>query len=388
MSHHTIGDKKSKIMEMLPRVGTRRAASFGGVPALKRAFASQSVAFQGPRVQGGLLRTTITQNVSRFDTLIVNAGPSGAEEGNGSVFSEALSSSPVVDLKIGEDAAAFDINEQNKSSWVLFFGLLTGVLALIYVLWIDPNSGAGSSFTGLAESIAPTSEIAILEILFIFGVVHSGLAYLRPYGDEVIGARAYRVVFALVSLPLAIAAVVFFINHRYDGTALWNIRGIPGVHEAVWALSFISFYFLYPSTFNILEVAAVDEPKLHLWESGIIRITRHPQAFGQLIWCIAHTAWIGSSFMLATSVGLMAHHAFACWHGDFRLKRKYGDTFEELKERTSIIPFAAILDGRQKLPDQYWKEFVRLPYLFLVPFCVGAYVCHPLMQQASYWLGW
>ena len=126
---------------------------------------------------------------------------------------------------------------------------------------------------------------------------------------------------------------------------------MSGVHEAVWILSFISFIFLYPSTFNLLEVrhtlqsggfavrnlrmcfkpptawmwalyvqrhstgglgqqhqhrclgplplfcwskvccvwrkcynlnsaqvAAVDEPKLHLWDTGVIRITRHPQA--------------------------------------------------------------------------------------------------------------
>ena len=291
-------------------------------------------------------------------------------------------------LDYGEDSAYFSLSSQSSVSWVLFVGLLSGVLGLLYVVWIDPSPGLGSSFTGIIESLAPTSEVAILDILFVCGVIHSGLAYLRPYGEELMGARAYRVMFALISLPLAVAAVVFFINHRYDGTALWNIRGLPGVHEAVWFSSFVSFYFLYPSTFNILEVAAVDEPKLHLWESGIIRITRHPQAFGQLIWCIAHTAWIGSSFMVATSVGLMIHHAFACWHGDFRLKRKYGDAFESVKERTSIIPFAAILDGRQKIPNDYWKEFVRLPYVFLAPFCVGAYLCHPLMQQASYWLGW
>lgn len=42
---------------------------------------------------------------------------------------------------------------------------------------------------------------------------------------------------------------------RYDGTALWDIRGVTGVHEAVWILNFISFFFLYPSTFNILEVS-------------------------------------------------------------------------------------------------------------------------------------
>lgn len=67
------------------------------------------------------------------------------------------------------------------------------------------------------------------------------------------GARAYRVLFAAVSLPLAVVAVVFFINHRYDGVPLWNLRGSPGVHGAVWAANFVSFFFLYPSTFNLLE---------------------------------------------------------------------------------------------------------------------------------------
>ena len=36
-----------------------------------------------------------------------------------------------------------------------------------------------------------------------------------------------------------------------------------GVHEFVWIISFISFLFLYPSTFNLLEIAAVEMPKLH-----------------------------------------------------------------------------------------------------------------------------
>ncbi|KAH6812756.1 15-cis-zeta-carotene isomerase [Perilla frutescens var. frutescens] len=28
---------------------------------------------------------------------------------------------------------------------------------------------------------------------------------------------------------------------------------------------------------QLQEIAAVDEPKMHLWETGIMRITRHPQ---------------------------------------------------------------------------------------------------------------
>ena len=34
------------------------------------------------------------------------------------------------------------------------------------------------------------------------------------------GPRAYRVIFAAISLPLAVLAVVYFINHRYDGMGL------------------------------------------------------------------------------------------------------------------------------------------------------------------------
>ena len=62
--------------------------------------------------------------------------------------------------------------------------------------------------------------------------------------------------FASLSLPLALLAVVYFINHRYDGTPLWNVRGQPYVHELVYALNFVSFFFLYPSTFNLLEVGS------------------------------------------------------------------------------------------------------------------------------------
>ena len=95
---------------------------------------------------------------------------------------DPVASGSGVVLSIGEDAAAFDLGSQKAKSWVLFFGLLTSVLGGIYALWIDPSIGIGSKFIESFENAASSSEVAMLEILFVFAVVHSGLAFLRPYG--------------------------------------------------------------------------------------------------------------------------------------------------------------------------------------------------------------
>ena len=230
------------------------------------------------------------------------------------------------------------------------------------------------------ENWLTTSHWVMLGLLIGFAIAHSGLAALRPWGEKMIGARLYRVGFALVSLPLAVILIVYFFNHRYDGLQLWQVQGQTGIFTTVWLLSAISFLFLYPATFNLLEVAAIEKPQVHLYETGIIRITRHPQMVGQVIWCIAHTLWIGTSFTLLTSLGLVAHHLFAVWHGDRRLTSRYGNAFTEAKQRTSVIPFLAILQGRQTVKLQ---EFLRPAYLGVAIFTYGLWLAHPWLVQLT-----
>jgi uncharacterized membrane protein len=224
------------------------------------------------------------------------------------------------------------------------------------------------------------SHLVMFGLLLGFAIAHSGLAALRSQGEKLVGARLYRIFFALVSIPFAVVLIGYFIQHRYDGLQLWNFQGVPGIETAVWLLSAISFVFLYPATFNLLEVAAVQKPQVHLYETGIIRITRHPQMVGQVIWCVAHTLWLGTSFTIVTSLGLILHHLFAVWHGDRRLQARYGQSFETLKSRTSVIPFLAILQGRQTLKLQ---EFLRPAYLGVLAFVLLFWFAHPLMIRAA-----
>lgn len=224
------------------------------------------------------------------------------------------------------------------------------------------------------------SHFIMVGLLLIFAIAHSGLAGLRMWGESKIGARLYRVLFALVSIPLATILIIYFFNHRYEGLVLWQIQDMKGIKEIVWILSFISFIFLYPATFNLLEIAAVAKPQVHLYETGIIRISRHPQMVGQVIWCIAHTLWLGTTFTLVTSLGLITHHIFAVWHGDHRLTKRYGEAFTKVKERTSVLPFVAIIDGRQKLD---LKEFLRPSYVGVTGFVLLFWWLHPWLMTAT-----
>ncbi|WP_025782131.1 NnrU family protein [Candidatus Synechococcus spongiarum] len=199
----------------------------------------------------------------------------------------------------------------------------------------------------------------MLLLLLGFAIIHSGGAALRLWGEQRLGNRLWRLIFVGASLPMAVLLVAYFLTHRYDGLRLWNLQGAPGLATAVWGLTALSFLFLYPATFHLLEIPALLKPRMRLYATGILRISRHPQMVGQLLWCFTHTLWLGTSFALVTSLGLMAHHLFAVWHGDRRLQQRFGKAFEEMRRTTSVIPFQAVLDGRQKL---VLSEFLRPAY--------------------------
>lgn len=291
------------------------------------------------------------------------------------ILNGILEAQPSLGQSDFEDAAYFSLSKETVVSWMIFGAAVSVVLASLYVLWIRSDTGYCDDFLAIFEQLDP--HLATLALGLIFSVAHSGLAALRPRAETIVGPRAWRVFFALVSLPLAYAWIIFFVVHRYDGVVLW--KAPSDWHAALWLVNFVSFFFLYPSTFNLKEVAAVDKPELHIWGTGVARITRHPQAFGQTLWSLAHGVLIGTSVTAVTMAMLVGHHAFSVWHGDRRLEAKYGDRFRQLERSTSVIPFAAIVDGRQQLPSDYWREWIRGPYAIVAIGTLAAYIAHPFM---------
>ena len=226
---------------------------------------------------------------------------------------------------------------------------------------------------------AHKTSIVVFILIIIFAIIHSGGAALRNKAELLMGPRLWRLVFVLLSLPSAIILIGYFLTHRYDGIRLWNLQGNSFVFYVVWALTAISFIFLYPATYNLLEIPSVQKPKVRIYSTGIMRVTRHPQAIGQIIWCIAHSLWIGTSFTLVTSIGLICHHLFAIWHGDKRLEFKFGEDFYKFRESTSVIPFLAIIDGRQVFK---FKEYFKLSQLGILIAIIVIWTSHKYINIA------
>lgn len=49
-------------------------------------------------------------------------------------------------------------------------------------MWIAPGSGLANNFLEQLQNISTDSTGLMLAIFAVFALVHSGLAYLRPYG--------------------------------------------------------------------------------------------------------------------------------------------------------------------------------------------------------------
>jgi zeta-carotene isomerase len=55
---------------------------------------------------------------------------------------------------------------------------------------------------------------------------------------------------------------------------------------------------------------------------------------------------------------------------------------------TSVVPFAAIVSGKQKLPVNFLSEFLRPSYVAILVGSITAYYLHPFMQAGAALTHW
>ena len=112
---------------------------------------------------------------------------------------------------------------------------------------------------------------------------------------------------------------------------------------------------------------------------GVLRITRHPFLWGVGLWSAGHLLVNGDliSFILFGAMGLLAIGGAASI--DAKRRRTHGDAWAAFEARSSFIPFAAILSGRQSLrPGEF-----ALPLLAGLAVYAALLLAHPMIAGVS-----
>ena len=180
----------------------------------------------------------------------------------------------------------------------------------------------------------------------------------------IIGEGPYMGLFSLASLAALVWMIVAFGAARTDpaNITLWAL--MPQARHAVMGLVLIAFLFMIPglltnSPTRVQGGSVVDKPNAI---SGMTRITRHPFLWGIVIWAGAHLIANGRVADLILFGSLLILGLFGPPTIDTKRMRALGDKYAAFKAQTSNIPFAAIVQGRQKLKlgEIWWRLVVAV----------------------------
>lgn len=199
----------------------------------------------------------------------------------------------------------------------------------------------------------PTLIIALLSALFV--ATHIGMATARPRAWMVsrFGENLFVTIYSAVASVQFGLLLAYYAAHRFDGAAGLSLGATPSIRWVLIAVIAVGITLMggslvsYPdSPFGVLG-HNFREPY------GIERITRH--------------AFFAGTFMLVTAHALLASHlngtivfsslailaVAGARHQDTKLLRRGGEAYRHYLETTSMVPFAAIVSGRQRIA---WEE--------------------------------
>jgi uncharacterized membrane protein len=188
---------------------------------------------------------------------------------------------------------------------------------------------------------------SLLLAALVFVVMHLGVAgtRLRDRAVAAHGEKAYRGAFSLASAIVLLWLIVAYGRAPYLPT--W---GMPAAWAPVMVVLMLPAMLLAviglatPS-----PTAAGQERRLAEPPRGILRVTRHPFLTGVALWALLHLVGNGDLASLAFFGCLAVVAVLGTTSIDAKRRRLMGEAaWLPFAMRTSIIPFAAIVAGRNR----------------------------------------
>jgi len=182
---------------------------------------------------------------------------------------------------------------------------------------------------------------------FIF--IHIGVAgtKLRDAIVGAIGEKAFQAVFSLVSLGL-----IWLTVQGYNAAPYQDVWGHQEwARHLLWLLMLPAVLLMIIGLTTPNPTSAGQDGKLAEDEpaKGIVRITRHPFLTAVILWGVSHLIINGdlASIILFGAMTLTA--ALGTTSIDKKRQRKDPDNWQRFAAVTSIMPFGAIMAGRNSL---------------------------------------
>ncbi len=204
--------------------------------------------------------------------------------------------------------------------------------------------------------------------------VHVGIAgtRVRDLVAARIGDMPFRVLFSLAS----IAAIVFLVH-------AWSVSPAEPLWFAPDWLRWILVVAMLPAF--LLFVASVSQPNPTMIgppgatatpPRGMTRVTRHPMLWSFAIWSAVHVVGNGDSASIVFFGAFLITALAGMPSIDAKLARRDPATWQALSAATSIVPFAAIVAGRNRFVP---REFGWLTPLLAVIAWAAMLLLHPVL---------
>lgn len=199
------------------------------------------------------------------------------------------------------------------------------------------------------------STLIVALLCAVFVATHIGLASagVRAWMIGRLGESRWVWAYLIVAAVLFSLIVTYYAGHQFDGPPGPCLGAVPAMRWGLIAVS-VAGITLMGSTFARYFNSPYAVFAHNFREPyGIERITRHPLFVGIVMFGIAH-ALLSSHLngaIVFSSLAILA--AAGARHQDAKLLRRGGEAYQRFLETTSVIPFGAIIAGRQRI---VWRE--------------------------------
>lgn len=203
--------------------------------------------------------------------------------------------------------------------------------------------------------------------------IHLGISGtgVRDVAVARLGENGFRAAFSLLSV-VAIVLLVMAWRNSY-ALVYWLT---PEWLRWLLAALMLPAFMLFVGSVSVPNPTLVGPNRPAAAPRGMIRVTRHPMLWSFAIWAAVHIIGTGDSASIKFFGAFLITALAGMPSIDAKYARRDPATWAALSAATSIVPFAAIIQGRNQL---VLREIGWVPPLIALTLWAVMIVIHPIL---------